>query len=119
MDKYIKAREIENLKCYLDEKVENAKTAGICENDPYYGGKVDAFKRVSEILDELLNDAADIFQDDILSDIQCIIDRCNEEYFDNEMEIKETKGLSPYLSGKNSIIYKIVEELNEVVGAYE
>lgn len=57
---YIKAREIENLKCYLDEKVENAKKAGICENDPYYRGKVDAFARVSEILDEILETAEDM-----------------------------------------------------------
>ena len=119
MDKYIKAREIDNLKCHIDETLNTAKKYDLGQNDYFYRGKMSAFEDVSGILDELLNDAVDIYQGDILSDIQSIIDRCNEEYFDNEMEIKETKGLSPYLSGKNSVLYKIVEELNEVVGAYE
>ena len=112
MTKYIKAREIENLKCYLDENLKAAE--GLGENDIYYRGKIDAMAGISIILDGILDDAADIVQD-----IKDIKDRYDEEYFDNEAELKESHGILGYLVGKQSIIKRITAELSEVIGAYE
>ena len=50
MKKFV--RDIENLKCYLDENAKKNKKLG--EHDPFYGGKISAFEDISGIIDEIL-----------------------------------------------------------------
>lgn len=54
MSKYIKVRELENLKCYLDDLVNTAEKMKIADKDIYYKGKAAAYEDISGIIDEIL-----------------------------------------------------------------
>ena len=57
MTHYIKAREVENLKCYVDELIEKAKTHA--DMDVFYRGKLSAYEDFSRLLDGVLETAGE------------------------------------------------------------
>lgn len=112
MSKYIKVRELENLKCHLDECVEFNK--GLGDKDIFYRGTLAAYKSISELLDEIMDEAVDIVED-----IKKVRETFVDDFVENVHELKETKGIKSFVVGQQKEINRIIGYLGDLINEYE